>query len=133
MRGATTPGPGYNFEEFDNTREAMAKTSRLKTVALILAGGKGSRLKELTRRRAKPVVPFGGTYRLIDIPLSNLHHSGLSEVWVVEQFRPHGLNEHLRNGRPWDLDRTQGGLLVMPPFSPTRRTRTALPAATPRR
>ena len=89
---------------------------RLKTVTIVLAGGAGGRMKELTHRRSKPVLPFGGTYRLIDIPLSNLHHSQLSDVWLVEQYRPHGLNEHLCNGRPWDLDRTRGGLVVMPPF-----------------
>ncbi len=89
---------------------------RWKTVALVLAGGQGGRLEPLTEKRSKPVMPFGGTYRLIDIALSNLHHSELSEVWVVEQYRPHGLNDHLNGGRPWDLDRTRGGLLVMPPF-----------------
>lgn len=91
-------------------------SSRLKTAALVLAGGKGGRLKELTRKRSKPALPVGGTYRLIDVALSNLHHSGLSDVWVVEQYRPLGLNVHLANGRPWDLDRTRGGLLVLPPF-----------------
>lgn len=87
-----------------------------KTLALILAGGAGNRLKALTERRAKPALPFGGSYRLIDIPLSNLLHSGLSDVWIVEQFRPHSLNDHLANGRPWDLDRTHGGLRVLPPY-----------------
>jgi len=85
-------------------------------LTLILAGGAGSRLEALTERRAKPALPFGGTYRLIDIPLSNLLHSGLSDVWIVEQYRPHSLNDHLANGRPWDLDRTHGGLRVLPPY-----------------
>jgi len=91
-------------------------TNRPKILALILAGGQGGRLDVLTERRAKPAVAFGGMYRLIDFALSNCMHSGLSDVWVVEQYRPHGLNEHLSNGRPWDLDRTSGGLQVLPPY-----------------
>lgn len=85
-------------------------------LAVILAGGTGGRLGPLTDRKAKPVVPVGGTYRLIDIPLSNLHHSHISDVWVVEQYQPKSINDHLANGRPWDLDRTNGGLRVLPPF-----------------
>ncbi len=85
-------------------------------LALILAGGEGGRLEVLTRRRAKPVMPYGGVYRLIDFALSNCMHSGLSDVWIVEQYEAHSLNEHLANGRPWDLDRTYGGLRVLPPF-----------------
>ncbi|BDP42466.1 glucose-1-phosphate adenylyltransferase [Deinococcus aetherius] len=88
-----------------------------KVLAIVLAGGKGSRLAPLTTERAKPAVPFLGTYRLIDFTLSNLVHSGVQDVWVVEQYLPHGLNDHLSGGRPWDLDRTRGGLVVMPPFS----------------
>jgi len=89
---------------------------RPRVLALILAGGQGGRLDVLTERRAKPAVAFGGTYRLIDFALTNCMHSGLSDVWVVEQYRPHDLNEHLANGRPWDLDRTVGGLQVLPPY-----------------
>jgi glucose-1-phosphate adenylyltransferase len=85
-------------------------------LAFILAGGKGSRLEVLTEQRAKPAMPFAGTYRLIDFALSNCMHSRLSDVWVVEQYRLHSLNEHLANGRPWDLDRTYGGLQVLPPY-----------------
>lgn len=85
-------------------------------LALILAGGTGGRLGALTDGKAKPVVPVGGTYRLIDIPLSNLHHSHISDVWVIEQYQPKSINDHLANGRPWDLDRTNGGLRVLPPF-----------------
>ncbi|WP_084050750.1 glucose-1-phosphate adenylyltransferase family protein [Deinococcus hopiensis] len=88
-----------------------------KVLAIVLAGGKGSRLAPLTTERAKPAVPFLGTYRLIDFTLSNLVNSGVQDVWVIEQYLPHGLNDHLSGGRPWDLDRTRGGLLVMPPFS----------------
>ena len=87
-----------------------------KTLVLILAGGEGSRLEVLTRERAKPALHFAGTYRLIDFALSNCMHSHLSDVWVIEQYQLHSLNEHLSNGRPWDLDRTYGGLQVLPPF-----------------
>jgi glucose-1-phosphate adenylyltransferase len=88
-----------------------------RTLALVLAGGKGSRLGPLTQRRAKPALPYAGTYRLVDFALTNCVHSRLSDVWVVEQFQPHALNEHLLNGRPWDLDRNRGGLRIMPPFT----------------
>ncbi len=71
---------------------------------------------ELTKARAKPALPFGGGYRLIDFPLSHCHHSHVTDVWVVEQFEPQSINDQLANGRPWDLDRTYGGLRIMPPF-----------------
>ncbi|MEJ7617572.1 MAG: glucose-1-phosphate adenylyltransferase family protein [Pyrinomonadaceae bacterium] len=87
-----------------------------KVLALILAGGAGGRLDVLTEERAKPATPFAGTYRLIDFSLSNCMHSRIADVWVVEQYQPHSLNDHLANGRPWDLDRTYGGLQVLPPF-----------------
>lgn len=89
---------------------------RQKILALILAGGKGGRLGLLTDDKAKPVMPFGGSYRLIDFALSNCVNSGISDVWIIEQYELHSLNEHLANGRPWDLDRTYGGLQVLPPF-----------------
>ncbi|MCS5479733.1 sugar phosphate nucleotidyltransferase [Corynebacterium sp. YIM 101645] len=84
-------------------------------VALILAGGRGSRLSPLTDSRPKPAVPLAGSYRLIDVPLSNLAHSGLRDVWIVEQYRPGLLNRHLAGGRPWDLDGTRRGLRILPP------------------
>lgn len=87
-----------------------------KPLTLILAGGPGTRLDVLTDPRAKPAMPYGGVYRLIDFPLSNCLHSGLSDVWVVEQYRPLSLSDHLANGRPWDLDRTYGGLITLHPF-----------------
>lgn len=87
-----------------------------KVLALVLAGGKGSRLGALTQRRVKPALPVAGTYRLIDISLSNLVHSHIADVWLVQQYLPHSLNQHLANGRPWDLDRSHGGLQVLPPF-----------------
>lgn len=85
-------------------------------LTVILAGGAGGRLGSLTDTRAKPAMPVGGSYRLIDVPLSNLHNSGLSDVWIVEQYEPKSLNDHLVSGRPWDLDRTNGGLRVLPPY-----------------
>jgi len=88
-----------------------------RVLTLILAGGEGNRLGPLTDERAKPVTPFAGTYRLIDFPLSNCAHSGLSDVWIVQQFEPLSLQDHLANGRPWDLDRNSGGLRTLHPHS----------------
>ena len=90
-------------------------------LAFVLAGGQGSRLDLLTANRAKPAVPFAGGYRLIDFPLSNCLHSRVSDVWVAQQYQPASLNDHLSNGRPWDLDRTSGGLLVLPPYQGDER------------
>jgi glucose-1-phosphate adenylyltransferase len=92
-----------------------------KVLVLVLAGGKGSRLELLTETRAKPAVPFAGVYRLIDFPLSNCQHSGIADVWVSVQYQPQSVNEHLANGRPWDLDRTTGGLMMLPPFQGSER------------
>lgn len=89
---------------------------RDRVLVIILAGGAGGRLGVLTERRAKPAMPFGGTLRLIDFSLSNCLHSGLTDVWVIEQYQLHSLNDHLANGRPWDLDRTYGGLQILPPY-----------------
>lgn len=89
--------------------------ARPRTLVLVLAGGAGSRLELLTEDRAKPVVPYGGAHRLIDFPLSNCQHSGIGDVWVVQQQHPASLADALANGRPWDLDRSTGGLLVLPP------------------
>jgi glucose-1-phosphate adenylyltransferase len=88
---------------------------RIRTLVIVLAGGAGGRLELLTRERAKPAVPYGGTHRLIDFPLSNCHNAGLSDVWISQQFNPISLSDHLANGRPWDLDRTIGGLLILQP------------------
>jgi len=90
-------------------------------LVLVLAGGAGGRLELLTEQRAKPAVPYGGVYRLIDFPLSNCQHSQVADVWVSVQFHPTSLADHLANGRPWDLDRTSGGLLTLPPFRGTDR------------
>jgi glucose-1-phosphate adenylyltransferase len=88
---------------------------RTRTLVIVLAGGAGGRLELLTRERAKPAVPYAGTHRLIDFPLSNCHNSGLAEVWISQQFNPISWSDHLANGRPWDLDRTIGGLLILQP------------------
>lgn len=95
----------------------MATRARPRILAIVLAGGAGSRMGPLTERRAKPALPFGGTHRLIDFPLSNCANSGIQDVWVVQQYLPHALEDHLSNGRPWDLDRTSGGLLTLQPFT----------------
>jgi glucose-1-phosphate adenylyltransferase len=90
-------------------------------LVLVLAGGAGGRLELLTERRAKPAVPFAGVYRLIDFPLSNCQHAHVPDVWVSVQYHPVSLADHLANGRPWDLDRTTGGLMMLPPFQGTER------------
>jgi len=91
------------------------KARRGKVLGLVLAGGEGERLKPLTEHRAKPALRFGGVYRLIDFPLSNCHNSRISDVWVIQQYEAHTLSAHLANGRPWDLDRTWGGMRVVHP------------------
>ena len=85
-------------------------------VAMLLAGGQGSRLYALTSHVAKPAVPFGGKYRIIDFPLSNCVNSGIDTVGVLTQYQPLKLNSYLGNGQPWDLDRSDGGLHVLPPY-----------------
>ena len=85
-------------------------------VAMLLAGGQGSRLYTLTERVAKPAVPFGGKYRIIDFPLSNCVHSDIDTVGVLTQYQPLVLNEYIGNGQPWDLDRNYGGVMVLPPY-----------------
>lgn len=85
-------------------------------VAMILAGGQGTRLGVLTKNVAKPAVPFGGKYRIIDFPLSNCHNSGLDTVGVLTQYQPFELHSYLGIGSPWDLDRKDGGVFVLPPF-----------------
>ena len=85
-------------------------------VAMLLAGGQGSRLYALTQSMAKPAVYFGGKYRIIDFPLSNCVNSGIDTVGVLTQYQPLELNEYLGNGQPWDLDRLYGGVHVLPPY-----------------
>jgi len=85
-------------------------------IALLLAGGQGSRLYSLTKNLAKPAVPFGGKYRIIDFPLSNCVNSGIDTVGVLTQYQPLVLNEYIGSGQPWDLDRQEGGVFVLPPY-----------------
>ena len=85
-------------------------------IAMILAGGQGSRLYALTQKLAKPAVPFGGKYRIIDFPLSNCVNSGIDTVGILTQYQPLVLNEYIGNGQPWDLDRLYGGVHVLPPY-----------------
>ncbi|MBT9581809.1 glucose-1-phosphate adenylyltransferase [bacterium] len=88
----------------------------MKTIAMLLAGGEGSRLTVLSEKRAKPAVPFGGKYRIIDFTLSNCVNSGIYTVGVLTQYRPHSLNEHIGIGKPWNLDRSRGGVRMLPPY-----------------
>ena len=87
-----------------------------KCVAMLLAGGQGSRLYALTNNIAKPAVSFGGKYRIIDFPLSNCVNSGIDTVGVLTQYQPMILNYYIGNGQPWDLDRTFGGVHILPPY-----------------
>lgn len=97
-------------------RESRMVMDRSKAVAMILAGGQGERLSALSRQRAKPAVMFGGKYRIIDFALSNCVNSGISDVAVLTQYRPHSLNDHVGHGRPWDLDRANGGIKLLQPY-----------------
>ncbi|MFR3225592.1 MAG: glucose-1-phosphate adenylyltransferase [Blautia massiliensis (ex Durand et al. 2017)] len=85
-------------------------------VAMILAGGRGSRLYALTQKTAKPAVSFGGKYRIVDFPLSNCVNSDIDTVGILTQYQPLVLNEYIGNGQPWDLDRLHGGVHVLPPY-----------------
>ena len=85
-------------------------------IAMLLAGGQGSRLFVLTNNRAKPAVPFGGKYRIIDFTLSNCSNSGIDTVGVLTQYKPMELNAYIGTGQPWDLDRMNGGIQVLPPY-----------------
>ena len=85
-------------------------------VAMLLAGGQGSRLQPLTESLAKPAVPFGGKYRIVDFTLSNCAESGIDTVGVLTQYQPLVLNEYIGNGQPWDLDRNWGGVHILPPY-----------------
>ena len=85
-------------------------------VAMLLAGGQGSRLYVLTGDMAKPAVPFGGKFRIIDFPLSNCTNSGIDTVGVLTQYRPMELNSYIGSGQPWDLDSSSGGVHILPPY-----------------
>src|SRR5690349_22971663 len=85
-------------------------------LAVILAGGEGERLSILSSVRAKPAVPFGGKYRIIDFTLSNCVNSDIHDVVVLTQYNPRSLNDHIGLGRPWDLDRARGGVKLLQPY-----------------
>lgn len=87
-----------------------------KVVAMLLAGGQGSRLGVLTSKIAKPAVPYGGKYRIIDFPLSNCVNSGIDTVGILTQYKPLELNDYIGSGKPWDLDRSNGGVHILPPY-----------------
>ncbi|MDD3866321.1 MAG: glucose-1-phosphate adenylyltransferase [Eubacteriales bacterium] len=91
-------------------------------IAMILAGGQGSRLGVLTKHLAKPAVPYGSRYRIIDFPLSNCTNSGIEMVGVLTQYQPLALNTYIGNGHPWDLDRNKGGAFILPPYQSTSRS-----------
>ncbi len=91
-------------------------TTKKECVAMLLAGGQGSRLYALTHDMAKPAVPYGGKYRIIDFPLSNCVNSGIDTVGVLTQYQPLVLNEYIGNGQPWDLDKQYGGAHCLPPY-----------------
>ncbi|CAM3741057.1 glucose-1-phosphate adenylyltransferase [Mesobacillus zeae] len=90
--------------------------AKREVVAMILAGGRGSRLKRLTETMAKPAVPFGGKYRIIDFPLSNCCNSGINTIGILTQYQPHTLQNYINDGKNWDLDRRGAGVTFLPPF-----------------
>jgi glucose-1-phosphate adenylyltransferase len=96
--------------------------TRRHILAIIQAGGAGGRMDVLTRERAKPALPFAGSYQLIDFSLSNLANSGITDIWLSVQFLGSSLEEHVLNGRPWDLDRNRGGLRLLMPQQGTGST-----------
>lgn len=96
--------------------------ARKDIVAMILAGGQGSRLGALTKYLAKPAVPYGSRYRIIDFPLSNCTNSGIDTVGVLTQYQPLALNTYIGNGHPWDLDRNNGGAFILPPYQKAQRS-----------
>ncbi len=91
--------------------------NRKKCIAMLLAGGQGSRLMALTKHVAKPAVSFGGKYRIIDVPLSNCTNSGIDTVGVLTQYRPYELNTYVGTGSAWDLDSRDGGIAILPPYA----------------
>ncbi len=94
---------------------------RKECIAMLLAGGQGSRLLVLTHRTAKPAVPFGGKYRIIDFPLSNCVNSGIDTVGILTQYQPLELNNYIGNGQPWGLNRNFGGVHILPPYAQSEK------------
>lgn len=97
----------------------MSVLKKTKCVAMLLAGGQGSRLGVLTHKIAKPAVPYGGKYRIIDFPLSNCTNSGIDTVGILTQYQPLALADYVGTGRHWDLDRSSGGVHILPPYQST--------------
>ncbi|MFO7636451.1 MAG: glucose-1-phosphate adenylyltransferase [Clostridia bacterium] len=97
-------------------RDEAVIAQKKECMAMLLAGGQGSRLYLLTKNMAKPAVPFGGKYRIIDFPLSNCINSGIDTVGVLTQYKPMELNAYIGSGQPWDLDRLNGGVFILPPY-----------------
>ncbi len=100
----------------------MLEMRRKECIAMLLAGGQGSRLKVLTEHTAKPAVPFGGKYRIIDFPLSNCVNSGIDTVGILTQYQPLELNEYIGNGQSWGLNRNFGGAHVLPPYARSKKS-----------
>lgn len=97
----------------------MSVLKKTECVAMLLAGGQGSRLGVLTKKIAKPAVPFGGKYRIIDFPLSNCANSGIDTVGILTQYQPLELADYVGSGKAWDLDRLSGGVHILPPYQST--------------
>lgn len=97
-------------------------SQRKECIAMLLAGGQGSRLMVLTENTAKPAVPFGGKYRIIDFPLSNCVNSGIDTVGILTQYQPLELNEYIGNGQPWGLNRNNGGVHILPPYARSKKS-----------
>ena len=98
----------------------MSVLKKNECVAMLLAGGQGSRLGVLTQKIAKPAVPYGGKYRIIDFPLSNCVNSGIDIVGILTQYQPLELNDYVGSGKPWDLDRIDGGVHILPPYQKSK-------------
>ncbi|WP_315897663.1 1,4-alpha-glucan branching protein GlgB [Xiamenia xianingshaonis] len=111
------PPLGAVYFEYKKRKGIRQMKEREESVAMILAGGQGSRLGVLTRFRAKPAVPYGGKYRIIDFPLSNCSNSGIGVVGVLTQYEPFALNSYIGTGAPWDLDSPTGGVYVLSPYT----------------
>ena len=99
-----------------NTTSRGDSVVKKEMIAMLLAGGQGSRLGVLTQKVAKPAVSFGGKYRIIDFPLSNCINSGVDIVGVLTQYQPLELSNYIGIGQPWDLDRSDGGVHILPPY-----------------
>ena len=109
-------GLKFPFRVYNNISGSDRAMRKKNCIAMLLAGGQGSRLGLLTKTVAKPAVPFGGKYRIIDFPLSNCSNSGIDVVGVLTQYQPLELNSYIGSGQSWDLDLLNGGVFVLPPY-----------------